>query len=222
MATEKYVSGDPVEVPIGITITHTFESQHARSFLFSVRNVSLGVDASPVTILVTGFTSAGRDVPVTRAENRSGSEVDLWVDVLDIPVGDPMTITALAGSTQAGAFKLEALVMPFDKDYRPVYDSTGAQASLFSYTLLGVNKPTAAERGGAFGAGTLGKRLPGFEAGSAVLAGMAATALVAGRPPRASGPRMRGDVAMDVPQALTTAGCEAAETSRVSDWGSQT
>jgi hypothetical protein len=139
--------------------------------MFSVRNVTDGND-SPVVVQVLNFSAPAGDVQVTRREIRSPSETDLWVDVLDVPVGQPMNLSVQVGSSQRGAYRLEALVLPFDKDYHVIHDSTGAEASLFAFTFLGVNKETGGTTGTGlpFTSGSVGKSLPGMEAGMAAAA----------------------------------------------------
>jgi hypothetical protein len=69
--------------------------------------------------------------------------------------------------------------MAFDRGYAPVRDGAGNEASLFSFTLLGVNKETAAGSSGGGGSFLQGYKLPGFETGPALVAITLAVAAVA-------------------------------------------
>jgi hypothetical protein len=104
------------------------------------------------------FTADGAQIVTSKKEVKP-YEVDLWVDVEDVPVGKTITLDMTVGAAEAGAFQLETLVMSFDRGYAPVTMSGGVEASLFSFTLLGVKSPT-----GSVGAGPLsdGYSVPGL------------------------------------------------------------
>jgi len=175
MDSVREIKGDPIQVTSEVTLNSNFKDHGARWFLFSVRNVTAD-GTNPIVIKVDSFAANGNPV-VTSKQDIKSNEADYWVDVEDVPVGQPIHIDMTVGATDSGAFQLETLVMAFDRGYAPVTDSTGAQASLFSFTLLGVKQPTA-----SMGAGPLSKgySVPGLEAPAAVMA-CAAVALLARR-----------------------------------------
>jgi hypothetical protein len=145
MDFQKDVTGTPVDVTTRITLETTFKDREARTFLFSVRNVTAPGDGpSPVTVELVNFTSTSGEISVTKTERPGANELDMWVDVLDVPVHEPIDITVRAGATDRGAFRLETLAMPFDRAYHPIRGPDGAEASLFSFTFLAVNKQTEA------------------------------------------------------------------------------
>jgi hypothetical protein len=152
------IKGSPIQVATDVTLNSNFKEHGARWFLFSVRNVTSD-GANPVLLAVDGFTADGAPITTSKVEQKP-YESDFWVDVEDVPVGKAIHIAMTVGATEAGAFQLETLVMAFDRGYSPVTDSSGAMASLFSFTLLGVKDPT-----GSVGAGPLstGYKVPGVE-----------------------------------------------------------
>ncbi|MFA5945095.1 MAG: hypothetical protein WC876_11595 [Candidatus Thermoplasmatota archaeon] len=141
MEGQRDIRGDPIDVSVAITLNTAYEDQGARWLLFSARNVEQD-GSNPVTLELTGFSSAYGDIVTTRVEHATANELDLWVDILDTPVGTPITLDLKVGATERGAFRLETLVMAFDRGYAPIQDSNGNDASLFSFSLLGVNKET--------------------------------------------------------------------------------
>ena len=161
MDTQRDIRGTPIDVAVTTTLNTAYADQGARWLLFSVRNVEPD-GSNPVTISLTRFSTEFGDVVTTRVEHPSPSELNLWVDVLDTPVGTPITIEMQVGATQRGAFRLETLVMPFDRGYAPLKDPAGADMSLFSFTLLGVNEetPGAAADGESV---VQGRKMPGWE-----------------------------------------------------------
>ncbi len=169
MDSQRDIRGDPIDLTATITLNTAFGDHAARWLLFSVRNVT-DDGSNPVTISLTHFSTYAGDVVTTRVEHPSANELNLWVDTLDAPVGTPITLDMKIGSTDRGAYRLEVLVMAFDRGYAPVQDSSGADASLFSFTLLGVNKETSGVT--ADGGGSLldGHKMPGMEAGAALVA----------------------------------------------------
>lgn len=141
MDNVREIRGSPIEVAVEVTLNSNFQEHGARWFLFSVRNLT-GDGANPVTLKVTSFAAGGAPLTTNKVDERP-SETALWVDAEDVPVGQPIRIDMSVGAAEAGAFQLEALVMPFDRGYSPITDSTGMEASLFSFTLLGVKSPSA-------------------------------------------------------------------------------
>ncbi|HUR62671.1 MAG TPA: hypothetical protein VM286_09950 [Candidatus Thermoplasmatota archaeon] len=172
MDSVREIRGDPIKVQAQVLLNSNFKDHGARWFLFSVRNVTSD-GTNPIMINVEGFTADGAPVVTSKKEVKS-FEADFWVDVEDVPVGKTITIDMTVGAADAGAFQLETLVMSFDRGYAPVLDSTGAEASLFSFTLLGVKSAT-----GSVGAGPLsdGYSVPGLGL-PALLAAVGAALLV--------------------------------------------
>lgn len=142
MDSQRDIRGSPIDVGVAIFLHTGYEDQGARWLLFSVRNVEQD-GSNPVTVKLTKFASPHGDIVTTRVEDAKANELNLWVDILDTPVGVPIDLGVRVGATERGAFTLEALVMAFDRGYAPIQDSSGNDASLFSFTLLGVNKETA-------------------------------------------------------------------------------
>lgn len=183
MDFQRDVQGSPIDVTARITLDNNHRDQ-ARAFLFSVRNVS-GEAGSPVSVELKGFATTSGPVVTQKVERPGPHEVNLWVDVLDVPVGQPIDLTVTVGSSERGAYRLEVLVMPFDRAYMPLRSASGTDLSLFAFTLLGVNRETgdastgATERG-IFDSNSVGRRLPGPEPAWA-LAVLGAAALVAAR-----------------------------------------
>lgn len=162
MDTRHDVRGKPVTVVTDITLETSYKDSGARWLLFSLRHDPEGADSSPVTIDLKRFETPHGEIITTEVERNGANEINLWVDVLDTPVGVPIQIEAEVGVTDRGAFVLETLVLPFDRGYEPVYDSEGEEASLFSSTLLGVNKETRSTHSGD-GKGFLdGQKTPGL------------------------------------------------------------
>jgi hypothetical protein len=124
---------------------------------------------------------------VTRTEQPSSTEVDQWADVLDVPVGQPIDLAVQAGATDKGAYRLEVLVQPFDKAYHTIKDSSGNDASLFSFTLLIVNKASGSGGGSNPLTNRVGGALhvPGMEGAAAAGSLALATVLAARRRTRA-------------------------------------
>lgn len=141
------IRGEPVKVPVVVVLNTAYEDQAARWMLFSARSLDSG-GASPVTIGLDRFASDYGDVVTTRVEQPGPGELNLWVDTLDAPLGTPITLSLLVGATERGAYRLETLVMAFDRGYTPVKDSAGQDATLYSFTMLGVNGETTAREGG--------------------------------------------------------------------------
>jgi len=158
MDNQQDIRGEPVELSVDITLRTGYEDQGARWLLFSVRNVEPD-GSDPVTIELLSFHSTHGNIATTRVEQPSASELNLWVDILDTPIGAPIEIELRVGATERGAFELETLVMAFDRGYVPIQTSSG-DASLFSFTLLGVNEETGKiSSGKSF---LEGQKLPGF------------------------------------------------------------
>lgn len=157
MDAQRDVRGEPIQMEVHVLLTDSFADQGARWVLFSVRN---STSDSPVWIQVDSVRTDEGDVQTTRVEKVGPSQTDLWVDVLDLPVGKRITLHLTVGATERGAYRVETLVMPFDRGYASVPDREQEQASLFSFTLLGVNGETAPSGGG--GGGLMGgHKLPG-------------------------------------------------------------
>lgn len=188
MDFQRNIDGQPIDVTVHITLEKLYREQETRAFLFSVRNASTDRGPSPVTVSVTRFATSEGDLAVSKSETPGPNEVDLWVDVLDVPLNTPIELTAHVGARDKGAFQLEVLVMPFDRAYHTVRQSDGSDASLFASTMLAVNGVTGDTSGktGVFANNSIGKKLPGPEAwmlAPALLAGL----LLARRPRKPEG-----------------------------------
>jgi hypothetical protein len=178
MDSQRDIRGDTIGIVAAITLNTAYADHGVRWLLFSVRNVTED-GSNPVTLSLNKFSTDSGDVVTTRVEHPSPNELNLWVDVLDTPVMTPIRLDVQVGSTDRGAYRLETLVMAFDRGYAPVRDGAGNEASLFSFTLLGVNKETAAGSSGGGGSFLQGYKLPGFETGPALVAITLAVAAVA-------------------------------------------
>ncbi|HVL88388.1 MAG TPA: hypothetical protein VM681_10370 [Candidatus Thermoplasmatota archaeon] len=187
MESQRDVRGAPIDLVVSVTLHTSFSDRDTRWLLFSVRNVT-DDGGSPVSLAVTRFATSSGPVVTTKVDHERPNEANLWVHVLDAPVGAPIEIGLRVGVSERGAFRLETLVMAFDRGYTPVRQDDGSEASLFSFTLLGVNQASASVSSGGgpgsnggFGGGLLsGKKLPGPEL-VALAGGLGAAALVASR-----------------------------------------
>lgn len=168
MPTTKSMKGDPVTLVADITLKTSYEDRDARWVMFSIRNVTNDGD-SPVTIGLQEFKTSSGDVVTTRVIQDDPSELNLWVDVLDLPVGEPITLEVEVGATERGAFAVETIVIPFDRGYEPIKDSSGEPVSLYSSTLLAVNGVTTSTASGDGGSLLDGNKVPGAAAGLTVL-----------------------------------------------------
>lgn len=173
MDTRKDVKGERVDLKTDIMLYTDFSDQNARWVMFSVRNISQEL-GHPVDVQLNSFRTEHGNVVTTR-EDYQDHRVDLWVDVLDLPVNTPITITMNVGSTERGAFDLETMVLAFDRGYDPIRMAGGKQASLFAYTTLSVTDET-----GSSGFISRVQNVPGFEA-VAVLGALAAVAIALAR-----------------------------------------
>lgn len=136
------IRGERIHLAATITLHTVYLDREARWVLFSVRNVTEG-EPSPVTISLRRFATEYGNLIISEIRDERPGELDLWVHVVDAPVATPITLEVSVGASQRGAFRLETLVMPFDRDYAPIMDQ-GLPVSLFSFTLLGVNEETGA------------------------------------------------------------------------------
>lgn len=159
MDAQHDIRGEPITVTADINLDTGYAHQGARWVMFSIRNVTDDGN-SPVTIDVKGFSTPNGDIIVTRTDQVKASEVNLWVDVLDLPIGKPISLELRVGATERGAFALETLVLAFDRGYAPISDQDGNDASLFSFTLLGVNKETKSTAGDDVDSLADGRKLP--------------------------------------------------------------
>lgn len=175
MDAQHEVRGDPVQVVVEVTVDDTYTDAGARYMMFSVRHDARGGE-SPVSLRLDAFESAKGPIFTQRIEQDIANEVNIWAHVADIPEGETLDLRVTVGASDRGAFRLETLVMPFDRGYEPVKTSSGEDVSLFSFTLLGVNEETSTV--GTSG-DSWGKRfgIPGYGAAVA-LAAVAAAALV--------------------------------------------
>lgn len=168
MPTTKKMKGSPVNLAAQITLETSYEDRDARWIMFSIRNVTDDGD-SPVTIDLESFNTSSGDVVTTRTIQDQPSELNLWVDVLDLPTGEQITLEVEIGVTERGAFAIETVVIPFDRGYEPIKDDQGDTVSLYSSTLLAVNGATTATTNREDGSILDGNKVPGAAAGLAVL-----------------------------------------------------
>jgi hypothetical protein len=142
MDSQRDIRGKAIEVTTDVHLNTGYEDRGTRWLLFSIRNVEAD-GSNPVTIQLDRFSSPYGDVVTTRVDHNTANELNLWVDILDLPIGMPIELKVNVGATERGAFRLETLVMAFDRGYAPI-QVAGSDASLFSFTLLGVNEETGA------------------------------------------------------------------------------
>lgn len=169
------VRGKPVNVVTDITLDTAYQENGARWLMFSVRHIPES-GSSPVTISLVRFETPHGEIITTEVERNGPNEINLWVDVLDTPVDIPIQLEVEVGATERGAFSLETLVLAFDRGYEPIVDG-GEEASLFSFTLLGVNKETPSTLSGE-GKGIFdGKKTPGLAVPVVLLVAVAVAVL---------------------------------------------
>ncbi|HEX2066890.1 MAG TPA: hypothetical protein VHI93_08775 [Candidatus Thermoplasmatota archaeon] len=159
MDSQRSIKGEPITLAASIWLNTNHADQGARWILFSVRNVTH--DGSPVAIALVRFATPSGDVVTTRIDQERPSQLDLWVDVLDLPVRAPITLEVQVGSGERGAYRLEALVLAFDRAYETIRVD-GAEASLFSSTLIGVNQETGKLENAGRDSLLQGKKTPGL------------------------------------------------------------
>ncbi len=141
MENQRDIRGEPILINV-TAILHTVHlDADARWIMFSVRH-SPEDGSSPISIAPLSFTSPFGDIITSSVDQATPSEVNFWVHVIDVPLDTPTTIEVLVGASERGAFRLEALVMAFDRAYEPIKGADGTDQSLFSFTLLGVNGET--------------------------------------------------------------------------------
>jgi hypothetical protein len=177
MPTQKDVKGSPVTVTAHIVIDTTYEEQDARWVMFSMRNVT---EESPVTINLRAFSSSSGEVVTTQVVQEKPSELNLSVDVLDLPTREVITPEAEIGVTDRGAFALGSIVIPFDRGYEPIKDARGDPVSLYSSTLLAVNEETSSTSKDSDSSLISGNKLPSATTGL-VLGVIGVSALVLAR-----------------------------------------
>lgn len=147
MQSNDEVRGEPIETTTYINLDRSFEDREegpdARWVMFAVRNVTPAGE-SPVEVEIDGFeTNTSGEIITTREDRESPSEINLWVDVLDLPIDEEIRVEATVGVTELGAYQLETIVIPFDRAYDPLVHPNGESISLFSFTMLGVHEPTS-------------------------------------------------------------------------------
>lgn len=181
MPTTKNIKGTPLSLTAEITLDTSYEDRDARWVMFSVRNLTEDRD-SPVTIGLESFNTSSGDVVTTRVIQDKPSELNLWVDVLDLPVDERITLTVEVGATERGAYAIETIVIPFDRGYDPIKDHEGNSVSLYSSTLVAVNGATTSTATEDDGSLIDGNKVPGVAAGfTALLLATSAIVLNVGR-----------------------------------------
>lgn len=139
MDTQREIRGELIEVKIDLTIDDTHTDQGARYIMFSVRHDG---SSSPVSLSIKSFDTSAGPIFAERIDHDRPNEINIWTHVADIPEGKPIDLVVTVGANDKGAFQLETLVMPFDRGYEPVRERGGAEVTLFSFTMLGVNEPS--------------------------------------------------------------------------------
>lgn len=134
------IRGTAVSVPINVTLATSYPDLDTRWIMFSVRNTTED-GANPVMIRFDGIHTPFGELVTSNVENHGPHEMAVWVHMLDVPIGVPITLDITVGASERGAFLLEAIVMAFDRGYEPVLDQ-GKELSLYSSSMLGVNKET--------------------------------------------------------------------------------
>lgn len=177
MDTQREIRGEPIKVEIDATIDDTLAERGARYVMFSVRHD--GSD-SPVSLSLEKFSTRQGTIFTERIDHDIPNEINIWAHVADIPEGEPIKIVLNVGASDRGAFRLETLVMPFDRGYEPVRGRGGAEVTLFSFTMLGVNKESSDVSKGASSSIVDRVRTPGLGS-AALLSGLLAAAAVAAR-----------------------------------------
>ncbi len=157
MENQRDIRGEPITMTITTTLHDTYERSGARWVMFSVRHVPEGSGGSPISLQLMDFTSAYGPVYITSIDHDFANEINIWVHVVDVPLDTPLKLDVSVGAGDRGAFRLEALAMPFDRGYEPIADSLGADQILYSFTVLGVNKETT---GVSAGGGISGRGIP--------------------------------------------------------------
>ncbi|MHB8633737.1 MAG: hypothetical protein ACYDBQ_07215 [Thermoplasmatota archaeon] len=180
MPTQVDIRGQAVQVTAQITLTTNYGSQGARWLLFSIRN-NTSPGPSPISLSLVQLATATGPLTVTRVQHDSPSQIDLWVDVLDTPVGTPISLTVQVGASDRGAFRLETLVMAFDRGYASLQQADGTPASLFSFTELGVNQESSTVGTPASGGSIFQGHKTPFLGEAAVIAVIGLAALVGRR-----------------------------------------
>lgn len=143
MESQRDIRGDPIDLQVHLELDTTFREYDARWIMISVRNVTSDL-SNPVMIQYDGFETPHGKVITENVEQPGPHELAIWMHVLDTPVDVPMTLDLTIGAKERGAYRLETLVMAFDRGYEPVVLPSGEEANLFSFTLLGVNEETEA------------------------------------------------------------------------------
>lgn len=140
METQTEILGEPILVHITTTVDDTHSQQGARYIMFSIRHDATD---SPVSLSLVSFETGKGEIFTERIDHPIPNEINVWVQVADIPEGKPIDIAVEVGSSDRGAFRLETLVMAFDRGYEPVSGTDGNEVTLFSFTMLGVNKESS-------------------------------------------------------------------------------
>lgn len=158
METQAEILGEPILVHITTTVDDTHSQQGARYIMFSIRHDAAD---SPVSLSLASFETSKGEIFTERIDQPIPNEINVWVQVADIPEGKPIDIAVEVGSSDRGAFRLETLVMAFDRGYEPVRGTDGNDVTLFSFTMLGVNEESSSVASGS-GASLIDRvRVPG-------------------------------------------------------------
>jgi hypothetical protein len=170
MPNRAEMRGDPVELTAEIYLTSDFQDLGARWVMFSVRNVTWD-GTNPIDVRIDSFGTQYGTVITTR-EDYQPHQVDLWVDVMDLPVNDLIEIDMTINSAAKGAFLIETMIIVFDRGYEEIKTSGGDNVALFAATHLGVHEESGS------GSGGLSSRLQNVP-GPGLIAVVAALGLVA-------------------------------------------
>ncbi len=156
MENQADIRGEAVPVTATLVVDQTYEQAGARWVLISIRHVPEGSGGSPISLSLTSVKSPFGNVYITSIDQEMPNEINVWVHVVDIPLGSPIEVKYMIGSSDRGAFRVETLAMPFDRGYEPITDARGNDLILYSFALVGVNKESgvvASTSGGSGGRG---------------------------------------------------------------------
>ena len=181
MDTQREIRGEPIEVTVDAMVLDNHMEQGARYIMFSVRHDNAG-HASPVSLELKKLSTRHGAIFTDRVDHDIPNEINVWAHVADVPENTPIQLVVGVGASDRGAFRLETLVMPFDRGYEGLRDRSGEEVTMFSFTMLGVNEETG-DVGGGDRSFVDKLRTPGFTGGAGLAALVVVAALVLRRRP---------------------------------------
>jgi hypothetical protein len=146
MPTQVEIRGQPVTLTTHATLYNNYMDMGARYIMFSIRH-DAGAGSSPVSLDLKKFQTVYGPIFTERIDHDRPNEINLWAHVSDVPTNAEITLEYEVHATDRGAFRLETLVMPFDRGYEPLADAGGEDITMFSFSLVGVNKETSGPAG---------------------------------------------------------------------------